>query len=619
MKNKVLILILVFLLLTNIAYARTGHISLLSAQVNNDTVIGGAMADLDLEIKPGSGRVFFESFPLSKMDTQISTRFAKQFACDFLDMDCSNLDFFYTISTDGSTIGGPSAGGAMTALTIAVLDNVPVRQDVTMTGTINSGGIIGPVGSVKEKISVANKSGFTKVLIPKWGIINQNNFTLQTINKSKSDYNSINILNNYNLDSIEVIKVNHITEALYQITGKNYSSQISFNIPEKYSTLMDSFSVLLCSKSNDLQEDANLHFSEFDYNLNFNILESLYDKLKENYTNETYNEYSNLQLKIRAYNQYNNSREALRYNKSYSAASFCFVTNTLLRELILTENSEFSINTSIENTQIELNNLKSKTESQDIDSIIALQTKQIVLERLFDAQDNLDIAKKENDSSSLAYAIERIYSAEIWYNFFNIETRSEPIDESTLLNLCRLKIMEAQERITFLASETAYEFPELDKDLSEAIKLNKNGNYELCIQIAAQTKAQADLLMTGYHLYDVNKTDLFNEKYLIVKNMLAKEISQNVFPISALSYFEYAESLKDKDLGSALLYLEYASELSNLDMYFSKGKKVDILLFYLEDDNVTLLIFSFALILVGILMFFLILGYVLFLKFKIKK
>jgi len=125
--------------------------------------------------------------------------------------------------------------------------------------------------------------------------------------------------------------------------------------------------------------------------------------------------------------------------------------------------------------------------------------------------------------------------------------------------------------------------------------------------------------MTGYHLYDVNKTDLFNEKYLIVKNMLAKEISQNVFPISALSYFEYAESLKDKDLGSALLYLEYASELSNLDMYFSKGNKVDILLFYLEDDNVILLIFSFALILVGILTFLLIFSYVLFSKFKIRK
>ena len=219
----------------------------------------------------------------------------------------------------------------------------------------------------------------------------------------------------------------------------------------------------------------------------------------------------------------------------------------------------------------------------------------------------------------MAYAKERIYSAEIWYSFFNAKSKKESIDNSTLANLCKLKIMEAQERITFLASETSREFSSLDEGFNNANKLYETNEYELCIQMAAQTKAQADLLMTGYHLYSVNKTELFDEKYQIVKKVLAKEISQNVFPIAALSYFEYAESLKDKDMSSALLYLEYALELSNLDMYFQKGRKIDIVLFYLEDRKILLLSFSLALMIVGIIMFLLILGYILFLKFRVKK
>ena len=34
------------------------------------------------------------------------------------------------------------------------------------------------------------------------------------------------------------------------------------------------------------------------------------------------------------------------------------------------------------------------------------------------------------------------------------------------------------------------------------------------------------------------------------------------------SYYEYATSLREKDVYSALLYAEYALELSNLDIYF---------------------------------------------------
>ncbi|MFH1400128.1 MAG: serine protease-like protein, partial [Nanoarchaeota archaeon] len=128
--------------------ATSGHMTLLTVAENDEMQFGGT-ADVYLEIHPGKGRVFIDSLPLTKLDTQISTRFAHELACDFLEMDCSNKDFFYTIRADSSVVGGPSAGGALTVLTIAVLGDLPLDNETVMTGTIQSGGLIGPVAGIK--------------------------------------------------------------------------------------------------------------------------------------------------------------------------------------------------------------------------------------------------------------------------------------------------------------------------------------------------------------------------------------------------------------------------------------------------------------------------------------
>src|SRR3989338_4268686 len=91
-----LLIAISILLLPNVS-AESGHMKLLAVSETTDGYTGG-IADLYLEIKPGSGRVFLETFPLTKVDTQISTRLAKEVACDFADIDCSKYDFFYTIT-----------------------------------------------------------------------------------------------------------------------------------------------------------------------------------------------------------------------------------------------------------------------------------------------------------------------------------------------------------------------------------------------------------------------------------------------------------------------------------------------------------------------------------------
>ncbi len=63
-------------------------------------------------------------------------------------------------------IDGPSAGGLMTTSVLAAITGRYILPKVTMTGTINPDGTIGPVGGIYYKLAGAKRVGMKKVLIP---------------------------------------------------------------------------------------------------------------------------------------------------------------------------------------------------------------------------------------------------------------------------------------------------------------------------------------------------------------------------------------------------------------------------------------------------------------------
>lgn len=154
-------------ILSHCVFSQNSHIKLLAVSEDELGNEKGQVVDLYLEVYPGQGRVFIDSYPLTKLDTQVSTRFANRFACDYANVDCSKIDFIYTIRSNSPIIGGPSASAAIAALTIAKLTNSHINESVALTGTLNSGGIIGEVGGVKNKILAAKNAGINIVLIPK--------------------------------------------------------------------------------------------------------------------------------------------------------------------------------------------------------------------------------------------------------------------------------------------------------------------------------------------------------------------------------------------------------------------------------------------------------------------
>lgn len=74
-------------------------------------------------------------------------------------------DYEFTFKSYGYS-DGPSAGMLTTAALLALINNVAVREDTTMTGTINPDGTCGPVGGIPFKMEAAAKAGLKRFGYP---------------------------------------------------------------------------------------------------------------------------------------------------------------------------------------------------------------------------------------------------------------------------------------------------------------------------------------------------------------------------------------------------------------------------------------------------------------------
>ena len=130
----------------------------------------GTMTLLTVEGVSGTGRTLMDiDGLLFWADTQHSIRIAKKVAASLTSVDTDKFDLVYTIYANASTVGGESAGAAITIATMAVIQNKDIRKDVVITGTINHDGTIGPVDGIFEKAEAAKAANATVFLVPLLG------------------------------------------------------------------------------------------------------------------------------------------------------------------------------------------------------------------------------------------------------------------------------------------------------------------------------------------------------------------------------------------------------------------------------------------------------------------
>lgn len=106
-----------------------------------------------------------------------------------------------------SGVDGDSASVTVATAVISAMENIPVRQNVAMTGSLSVRGDVLPVGGVTHKIEAAAKSGIDTVIIPK---ANEQDVMLE------KEYQ----------DMVDVIPVSHIGEVLdVALAGDNPSKE----------------------------------------------------------------------------------------------------------------------------------------------------------------------------------------------------------------------------------------------------------------------------------------------------------------------------------------------------------------------------------------------------------
>jgi ATP-dependent Lon protease len=77
----------------------------------------------------------------------------------------SNYDVHINI-VGGGKVDGPSAGSAIYLAIMSAVKQLPVWQDVALTGELSIQGRVKPVGSIYEKIYGARQAGINKMIIP---------------------------------------------------------------------------------------------------------------------------------------------------------------------------------------------------------------------------------------------------------------------------------------------------------------------------------------------------------------------------------------------------------------------------------------------------------------------
>lgn len=555
------VLLLVLFLAATATAQKQYSLKLLAVQENADGSQTGSGADLYLELKKGTGRVFLDTFPATKIDTQISTRFAKEIACHFYKLSCDKYDFIYTIKAESNIIGGPSAGAAIAALTaIAILD-LDYSQDIAITGTINSGGIIGPVGGVKEKLEAASRLGLDTVLVAKGTASPPDDKDFSEVNASGLNASELNAseqfinLTHYAKEnlSLAVIEVSDLDEIMLHLTGEQLNhKEVVIEENQEYTEIMGGLQNLLCQRIDKIESELKKE--------GITVNESILQRVRE---------------------QQSKSINASKEGDFYSAASYCFTANIMLRTSYYQEKKP-SLNTlwnRFSKLEQDVEALDNDISKEPIETISDLQTYIIVKERLDDVREQIAKFKElQRDPEQefygiLSYAEERYFSAQAWMKFFSMNGKKLLLDKEHLQQSCRQKISEAEERQQYVSLYISeFEAGSIRERIGSAIDADKEGEYELCLIKAIQAKGDANAIMSVMGVRKDVLAEVLDSKIMAVKRVIAENSAEGKFPILGYSYYRYATSLKEKESLTALIYLEYAMEMSDLSLYFPEEK-----------------------------------------------
>jgi hypothetical protein len=242
------------------------------------------MVQVGVETRPGSGEAFTSIYPAVGYDTQSSERTAAAIAFATAGRNDCDAIMRFMASKGVDHVDGPSAGGAMTALLLSALTGKELRNDFSITGTIEADGSIGQVGGVPLKAEAVAKSGIPLFITPELSSSDKIGLLLV-----KKEYN------------ITVAQVRDINEAFDLMT--------SAAIPQE--------NLVLSPEGEQTYENASLDhwYSSRLYAMAHGMIERAESDLNE----------SDLGFRANFESRLINAKEALSSNQMYTAANIAFL------------------------------------------------------------------------------------------------------------------------------------------------------------------------------------------------------------------------------------------------------------------------------------------------------
>ncbi len=128
---------------------------------------GGGLVGIHVKAVPGIGEVYITTFPHTGVVTQQSIDNAVAYVFSKVNQPFSECNIL--VSIDGNIaeyVDGPSAGIALSVLTYAAVENQPIRNDATVTGSVDKSGNVGRVGGLYEKARAISKDHIKYFLTP---------------------------------------------------------------------------------------------------------------------------------------------------------------------------------------------------------------------------------------------------------------------------------------------------------------------------------------------------------------------------------------------------------------------------------------------------------------------
>jgi len=562
MKRVILLLCIILVIPSYSTAAAQSSVTVIAPAVERTpSGLQGVLSYITVNTQKGSGHIYIDTWPLAEVDIQGSARLAVQVACDVVDKNWREYDFFITVRSDSPIIGGPSAGGDMTVAVVAALQGWPLTEGVVMSGTINPDETIGPVGGLYQKAQAASEvahlflvpEGQTTILVEEQGPIQQGPFTYIATTQKEVD-----LVEEAKKMGLEVKEVYDIRDAVYYFTGKTiepphieaepittdfmkpYAQEKLQETEEEYTTTATRINTSTSSYKSDLKD----------------LLES-------------------------AQAQINYAQEAYESGEYYTSVSGCFVAGLYITyaDNLLSYFEGQPVEDIFETLEDYLNNLSEEIKSERPYGMTALQCIAAAQKRIFEAEDYLQQAY-ETDSDfdhirHASYAQRRGETAEFWLNMARIYQKGDEITETILKNAASSMVNTARLSLVYASSilPRTNILQKAEDNLKKAERESMDTAYAASLFSALESKVYGEVALIAY-ASDRDVPQRMERAKERASSAIDTSRNQGIEPVLAVSYYELAESSGDSI--QSLMYLRYAEEIASINKYIESQPEISV-------------------------------------------